>query len=106
MDYKKSNIKKIKDYYKTSISEGLSKEQVTLHRKKYGSNVFQEVKEKSIFEKLLKHLLEVMNLVLIIVSVPAFYLSIDRYRKFYKANRHSINRYYQYHRRPYARRTC
>ena len=77
MDYKKTNIKKIKEYYKTSISEGLSKEQVTLHRKKYGSNVFQEVKEKSIFEKLLKHLLEVMNLVLIIVSVPAFYLSID-----------------------------
>ena len=77
MNYKKSNIKKIKEYYKTSTSEGLNKEQVTAHRAKYGSNVFQEAKEKSIFQKLLKHLLEVMNLVLIIVSVPAFYLSMD-----------------------------
>nr|WP_270323832.1 cation-transporting P-type ATPase [Lactococcus petauri] len=77
MNYKKSNIKKIKEYYKTSASEGLNKKQVTAHRAKYGSNVFQEAKEKSIFQKLLKHLLEVMNLVLIIVSVPAFYLSMD-----------------------------
>lgn len=77
MNYKKSNIKKIKEYYKTSASEGLNKKQVTAHRAKYGSNVFQEAKEKSIFQKLLKHLLEVMNLVLIIVSIPAFYLSMD-----------------------------
>lgn len=46
MDYKKTNIKKIKEYYKTSISEGLSKEQVTLHRKKYGSNFFKKLKRK------------------------------------------------------------
>ncbi|WP_251713470.1 cation-translocating P-type ATPase [Lactococcus ileimucosae] len=77
MDYKKSNINTIKEYYKTNVSEGLDKEQITAYREKYGSNVFQEAKQKSTFQKLLKHVFEVMNLVLIIVSVPAFYLSLE-----------------------------
>ncbi|WP_251423909.1 MULTISPECIES: cation-translocating P-type ATPase [Lactococcus] len=77
MDYKKSNINTIKEYYKTNVSEGLDKEQITAYREKYGSNVFQEAKQKSTFQKLLKHMFEVMNLVLIIVSVPAFYLSLE-----------------------------
>lgn len=77
MDYKKSHINTIKEYYKTNVSEGLDKEQITAYREKYGSNVFQEAKQKSTFQKLLKHVFEVMNLVLIIVSVPAFYLSLE-----------------------------
>nr|WP_254425827.1 cation-transporting P-type ATPase [Lactococcus garvieae] len=50
MNYKKSNIKKIKEYYKTSTSEGLNKEQVTAHRAKYGSNVFKKSKKKVFFK--------------------------------------------------------
>lgn len=77
MNYKKSTINTIQEYYNTSFSEGLTKEKITVHREKYGENTFQEAKQKTIFQKLLKHFLEVMNLVLMFVSIPAFYLSLD-----------------------------
>lgn len=77
MNYKKSDIKTIQKYYQVDISDGLNKEQVSIHREKYGENTFQEAKQKSILQKLVKHILEVMNLVLIFVSIPAFYLSLD-----------------------------
>lgn len=75
MKYKTESIDNIKKFYDINSKTGLSPTQVTNSRIKYGHNNFEEQSGPNIFQKLLHHLLEVMNIILILVGVLSAYLA-------------------------------
>ncbi|WP_332379808.1 cation-transporting P-type ATPase [Lactococcus lactis] len=75
MKYKTESIDNIKKFYDINSKTGLTPTQVTNSRIKYGHNNFEEQSGPNIFQKLLHHLLEVMNIILILVGVLSAYLA-------------------------------
>ncbi|MDR0298159.1 MAG: cation-translocating P-type ATPase [Streptococcaceae bacterium] len=63
------------DYYQTSTPRGLTEHQVQEARANYGSNQFDEVKSATLLQKMGRHLLEIMNLILLAVAALAGYLT-------------------------------
>ncbi|MDR0298979.1 MAG: cation-translocating P-type ATPase [Streptococcaceae bacterium] len=74
-EYYKKELSAIQVEYNSDFKDGLSTQQVEKNRQAYGKNIFNEKKEKNILQKALKHLLEIMNIILLIVMIPAIYLS-------------------------------
>ncbi|MGF2995542.1 cation-translocating P-type ATPase [Lactococcus lactis] len=75
MNYKTESIDNIKKFYDINSKTGLNPTQVTNSRIKYGHNNFEEQRGPNIFQKLLHHLLEVMNIILILVGFLSAYLA-------------------------------
>ncbi len=75
MNYRTERLKNIIDYYKVSSTKGLDQAQITDHRMRFGPNEFLEAKKQNIFQKIGHHLLELMNVILILVSLLAAYLA-------------------------------
>lgn len=75
MKYKTEAIENIKKFYDINAKTGLSPTQVTNSRIKYGHNNFEDQKGPNFLQKLLHHLLEVMNIILILVGLLSAYLA-------------------------------
>ncbi|MFZ2570663.1 MAG: HAD-IC family P-type ATPase, partial [Streptococcus suis] len=75
MKYKTEAIENIKKFYDINAKTGLSPTQVTNSRIKYGHNNFEDQKGPHFLQKLLHHLLEVMNIILILVGLLSAYLA-------------------------------
>jgi len=78
------DIKEIKQSYQTTPERGLSPEQVIEHRRMYGANVFEETKGPTLIQRIITQLSEIMNIVLILTSLPAFYFAFAGYDDFLK----------------------
>lgn len=75
MNYRTENIKNLETHYELDLEKGLSPDQVENHRTKYGNNEFSTHKGPNLFQKILHHLLEIMNIILLLVAVLATYLA-------------------------------
>ncbi|RZI49392.1 cation-translocating P-type ATPase [Lactococcus kimchii] len=75
MNYRTENIKNLETHYELDLEKGLSPDQVENHRTKYGNNEFSTQKGPNLFQKILHHLLEIMNIILLLVAVLATYLA-------------------------------
>ncbi|MCL2677297.1 MAG: HAD-IC family P-type ATPase, partial [Streptococcaceae bacterium] len=75
MNYQTEQIKQIKKYYAVHSDKGLSEEQVDKHQKLYGGNRYHEEARPSLLQKIGKHLLEIINVILTLVALLAGYLS-------------------------------
>ena len=76
MNYKVAKKETLLDYYQTNDSEGLSLLQVEKNRMKFGRNIFEEIKKRSVIKKIIDHLFEVMNIILVLTSALSFYLAL------------------------------
>lgn len=76
MNIRTNSLSDITKNYKLDTQMGLTDTQVREHRIHYGENIYTEAKGKNIFQKLGKHLFEVMNIILLLVTIPSFYLSV------------------------------
>lgn len=74
MNHRTETIEKIQAYYHKGMP-GLTSEQVEVSRETYGSNAFAEEKKQGMLKKIAHHLFEVMNIILLVVSVLASYLA-------------------------------
>jgi len=78
------DIKEIKRSYQTTPERGLSLEQVEQHRQMYGANTFEEAKGPTLIQRIITQLSEIMNIVLILTSLPAFYFAFTGLDDFLK----------------------
>ena len=74
-NYSTQDTKEIQKNFDTDISSGLTADKVAEHREKFGVNQFAEAKKKTLFQKIGKHLFEVMNIILLLVTLPSLYFS-------------------------------
>lgn len=75
MNYKTSELNNLRQHYQTDFDKGLSEKQTLENRKQFGENSFHEQKGPNLFQKIGHHLLEVMNIILILVAILAAYLA-------------------------------
>lgn len=68
-------ITQIKDDYQVNEQTGLTLGQVNEHRTRYGPNTFKEQNGPNLLQKILHHMLELMNIILMIVGVLSAYLA-------------------------------
>lgn len=75
MKYRTASLEQIKKYYQLEIENGLSPSQIKASREKYGHNDFSTKAGPNLFQKILHHLLEVMNIILLLVGGLSAYLA-------------------------------
>lgn len=75
MKYRTASLEQIKKYYQLEIDNGLSPSQIKASREKYGHNDFSTKAGPNLFQKILHHLLEVMNIILLLVGGLSAYLA-------------------------------
>ena len=71
MQWVKENIREVLETLGVDAESGLSPEEVEARQAKYGLNEFEEEKKKTIFQRILHHLLEIPTMVLIAASIIA-----------------------------------
>lgn len=75
MKYRTASLEQIKKYYQLETDNGLSPSQIKASREKYGHNDFSTKAGPNLFQKILHHLLEVMNIILLLVAGLSAYLA-------------------------------
>lgn len=75
MKYRTASLEQIKKYYQLETDNGLSPSQIKASREKYGHNDFSTKAGPNLFQKILHHLLEVMNIILLLVGGLSAYLA-------------------------------
>lgn len=75
MNYQKATLKKIQKFYHTNPESGLTQSQIQENRTTYGSNELIEQGRQNIFQKIVHHLFELMNIILLLVALLAAYLA-------------------------------
>lgn len=75
MKYRTASLEQIKKYYQLETDKGLSPSQIKASREKYGHNDFSTKAGPNLFQKILHHLLEVMNIILLLVGGLSAYLA-------------------------------
>lgn len=75
MKYHTASLEQIKKYYQLETDNGLSSSQIKASREKYGHNDFSTKAGPNLFQKILHHLLEVMNIILLLVGGLSAYLA-------------------------------
>lgn len=75
MNPKIADVNFLKKHYKTDFNHGLSEFQILENREKFGDNRFRREKKISLLKKIIHHLLETMNIILLLVASLAAYLS-------------------------------
>ncbi|MGY3736870.1 cation-translocating P-type ATPase [Lactococcus taiwanensis] len=75
MKYRTASLEQIKKYYQLETDNGLSSSQIKASREKYGHNDFSTKAGPNLFQKILHHLLEVMNIILLLVGGLSAYLA-------------------------------
>ncbi|MFC4653077.1 cation-translocating P-type ATPase [Lactococcus nasutitermitis] len=75
MNFKTESTEKIKNFFQVNINTGLSQQQVQENRNIYGKNEFNEQQTANIFQKIGHHLLELMNIILLLVALLSAYLA-------------------------------
>lgn len=75
MEYKSRTKDDLLKEWNVDLEKGLSSEEVTKQREKYGSNEFEEEQKASLFSKIVAQFKEVMNLILLFAGFLSFYIS-------------------------------
>jgi len=75
MNYATKTKKEVAEELKIG-EEGLTKDQVEDHRRRYGSNVFEEEKSQSLFSKILGQFKDVMNVILLFAGFLSLFISL------------------------------
>jgi len=63
--------------YRTNLESGLTHDQVTLNRDKYGENAFEKEIKETLLKRVIHHVLEVMNFILLLTAGLSFYLTFQ-----------------------------
>ena len=75
MNYATKTKKEVAEELKVG-EECLTKDQVEDHRRRYGSNVFEEEKSQSLFSKILDQFKDVMNIILLFAGFLSLFISL------------------------------
>jgi len=77
VEYKSKNRNEILEELDVDSNQGLSEDQVEEHRKKYGSNEFEEEEETSLFSKIIEQFKEIMNIILLFAGFLSLYIAFS-----------------------------
>ena len=77
MQFHSSSVNEVVNYFSSDLNNGITEKEVSDRQSKYGLNVLDKKKDRSLVRKFLSQFNNAMIIILIISAVISFVLAID-----------------------------